>query len=86
MSKYSPLQEFLINLPSSKNSINLSFREVEEILEFRLPQSAHKYNAWWANDKTSTSRHSESWLSAKFEVKLIRQNMTGGEVRFERQK
>jgi hypothetical protein len=30
-----------------------SFEAIEGVLGFRLPQSARKYPAWWANESTS---------------------------------
>ncbi len=32
--------------------ITLSFAQLEHILGFELPLSAHKYHAWWANSNS----------------------------------
>ena len=40
----------------------MTFAEIEQVLGFPLPAAAHKYQAWWANDKTHT--HAQAWLDA----------------------
>jgi hypothetical protein len=61
MSKYEPLEAFLRSLKVSQH--RLSFRQVEDLLGFKLPKSALKYPAWWSNDETGHS-HSRAWLHA----------------------
>lgn len=67
--KYSPLFNYLKN--SDKMVINLSFEELEDILEFELPSSARKHRAWWSNGGHSQC---EAWMNAEYEVKEIDQN------------
>jgi len=50
--KYQIFVDFLSN--SNKNSIQISFSEIEKILLSKLPQSAFKYRAWWANNDSHT--------------------------------
>ena len=79
MSKYYSLEQYLRNNPNTK--ITLTFREIEEILGFSLPNSAHTYpDAWWGNDITHTQAC--SWLNAGWEVKSV--NMTALSVTFVR--
>ena len=66
MSKYDPLKQFLLS--SCKDSINMSFSEIESILGFSLPISASKYDVWWkGNDHTQAN----SWLYAGYRVGRI---------------
>lgn len=60
MSKYFPLQNFLIQLKDETKKI--SFSDIEKIIEFSLPKSARQYPAWWANQEHSVQ--SSSWLKA----------------------
>tara|TARA_R100000322_G_scaffold22153_7_gene14809 strand:- start:2941 stop:3204 length:264 start_codon:yes stop_codon:yes gene_type:complete len=53
MSKYDPLRHHLNRLKVKR--WRASFDDVERILGTRLPASAYKYPAWWANEKTPTS-------------------------------
>lgn len=54
MSKYAPLQNHLESL--SKDSWKAKFSEIENIVGFALPNSAHNHRAWWAND-SQNGRH-----------------------------
>jgi hypothetical protein len=61
--KYSPLKDYL--RAAEDDEIELSFSEIEEILGFTLPSSAHKYSAWWSNGGQS---HSHAWLDVGWKV------------------
>lgn len=64
MSKYEPLERFLIQLAPEKSEIQLTFDEIEDVLGDRLPASA-RYRAWWSNNPTN-SVMTRSWLRAGF--------------------
>lgn len=49
MSKYDPLQSYLRDAAAHTADITLTFQQVEDILRFDLPRSAHEHRAWWAN-------------------------------------
>jgi hypothetical protein len=61
MGKYSPLEIFLKKQDNDK--VNLSFSEIEDVLNDNLPPSAYKYEAWWSN---GGHHHANSWLNAEF--------------------
>ena len=60
MSRYDALTEHL--LASSDPVVRLTFEELDSIVG-GLPESAKKYGAWWANNRTSQA-HSRAWLDA----------------------
>lgn len=62
MSKYVPLANHLASLNSTEWSG--SFSAIEDILGFALPQSAHLYPAWWANQTTPGHSQNQGWRSA----------------------
>ena len=62
--KYAPLYHHLLALPSRE--WRASFREIEAILGFPLPASAHRHSAWWANG--GGHGHALSWLAAGWET------------------
>lgn len=66
MSRYDPLNEYLRNV--SYDNIDLSFSDIENILGFKLPSSAYKYNAWWANGGHSQAH---AWLNAGYKVERL---------------
>lgn len=49
-SKFFPLEQYLKN--SSLKIVNLSFKDIEEILGFHLCDSAYKYREYWSLCKT----------------------------------
>ncbi|MBN8649328.1 MAG: hypothetical protein J0L55_15345 [Caulobacterales bacterium] len=77
MSKYQPLQDYLAN--SKSNSISMTFSEIERILGFKLPQSSHKYRAWWSNN-ASNNVMTEAWLNAGFITADV--DLEGGKLKF----
>jgi len=77
MSKYSALAEYLSSLPDYE--ISLSFKEIEKILGFTLPESAKILRAWWANDKTH-SQFKFGWGAAGYVVYDV--DFSQGIVRF----
>lgn len=76
--KYYLLKNFLIQ--SNKSVIKLSFDEIETIIKFELPPSAHKRNAWWSNSYS----HSEafSWLEAGYETDCVSDTLPGKYIIF----
>ena len=67
MSRYEPLQRFLSGCLQAETQ--MTFREVEGILNRNLPESARKHQAWWAN--TRSHSHAESWLEAGFRTERL---------------
>ncbi len=62
-SKYTPLQEYL-KKQSDTGLIELSFEEIETILQTTLPSTAKKTRAWWANSQTPQGKiwQEAGWL------------------------
>ncbi len=66
LSKYRRLKEYLFNC--DKNVEKLSFEKVEEIVGFKLPESAYLYRAWWANSSHNALR---VWIPVGWYVSVI---------------
>lgn len=62
--KYSPLEQYLRDLRANQREVALSFEQIERILNDKLPPSAYRYPAWWANEKEGSHVHARSWLDA----------------------
>ena len=62
--KYRFLSDYL--LESEQSQIKLSYAEIENILKFKLPDSAKTHRAFWANTKTHSI--ALSWMSVNYEV------------------
>jgi len=83
MSKYDPFYYFLARIPSNVKVKTLTFREIEKILGFKLPNSAYDHRQWWANPSSADDHpHAQSWLAAGWEVETV--NQSGRWVRFQR--
>jgi len=50
MKKYDPLKKYL--LESNKSELTLTYKEIEEIINEKLPPSAYKYQSFWCKGKT----------------------------------
>jgi hypothetical protein len=71
MGKYTPLEAYLQGIPLRQDRVVLSFAEVEKIIGDRLPPSAHKYGAWWANEREVTHVQANAWLRAGWRVESV---------------
>ena len=65
MWKYTPLKIYLEN--TKEDEITLTFEEIEKIINEKLPDSAYKHSAFWANEKENTSY--KVWIDAKWKTK-----------------
>ncbi|WP_437180160.1 DUF7662 domain-containing protein [Paenibacillus andongensis] len=65
--KYTSLFTYLNTQQGS--IIELMVDQLEELLGFALPTSAHQYRAWWANDVTHSQ--AKAWLYAGWEVDRV---------------
>lgn len=64
--KYQQLERYLPSLDASRDAITLSVPELERILGFALPPSAHRHAAWWSN--TPSHPHAVAWMAAGYKV------------------
>lgn len=80
--RYAPLIRRLVEQPAHERKLTLTFDDIDALLgEHRLPESARKFRAWWANDSVSHSQ-SQQWLEAGWRVSNI--NMAEERVTFAR--
>jgi hypothetical protein len=70
--KYERLYQSLNKKEKEVSSLTLSMNEIEEILDFKLPPSAYKYSAWWANESEGTHTHAHSWLMAGWKTTEVK--------------
>jgi hypothetical protein len=75
--KYHPLFEYL--LFSGQGSHLMTFSEIEEIIEAKLPPSARTREEWWSN---SPSGHSQAraWMRAGYQASKV--DLNGDTVTF----
>lgn len=65
--KYRPLAEYLIK--SNSTRVSLTYKEIENILGFRLPDTARNFKqSFWANTKTHS--YASSWLEIGYKTRV----------------
>lgn len=64
--------------------MTLSFDEIERIIGAELPESAMRYQAWWANQSGASHSHAAAWQAAGYRVTSVTLSRTSGMVTFER--
>ena len=66
-SKYRALTEYLLG--SNSDKVVLTYPEIEKILGFQLPESAHNHvRQYWAN--TETHSYAFSWLGIGYRTRV----------------
>lgn len=70
--KYAPLTNYLKAMPRDKWSA--TFGEIERLLKFNLPPSAHRHDAWWGNSRCGNHSQAKAWLDAGWSVVSVDRN------------
>jgi len=70
-SKYTPLEEYLRELPSTQSEVRLTFGEIETILKSRLPESAYEDDRWWNHATEGNHRNTRAWTNAGWQVREV---------------
>lgn len=48
----------------TEDLVRLSFAQIEDLIEGKLPASARQDQPWWANERGATHVHARAWLVA----------------------
>lgn len=81
MSQYAPLANFLESFDGT--AWQAGFDEIEQILGRPLPNSAYRYNAWWANQSGKGHSQTAGWIDAGWKTAGL--DLAAKTVRFEKQ-
>jgi len=68
MTKYAPLGAFLRQ--QSLDEVPMTFDDIERIIRAKLPESSHRYRAWWSNN-AGNSVMTQVWLDAGFKSEQV---------------
>jgi len=69
--KYTPLEIFLRDLPKSKKEVMLSFEQIENILNDKLPSSAYEDSRWWEHETEGNHRNTRAWSNAGWQIESL---------------
>jgi len=66
--KYTPLENYLLNLPESQREVMLAFEQIESILNDKLPSSAYEDRRWWDHETEGNHLSKRAWSNAGWKV------------------
>ena len=69
--KYTPLENYLRDLPASQKEVSLSFDQVEGILNNKLPSSAYEDQRWWDHGTEGNHVNKRAWANAGWKVESV---------------
>ena len=69
MGKYDALRDALRQRRPA--TVNLTFRQINDIVSGGLPSSAYRYQAWWSNETSGSHVQARSWLDAGYRVRQV---------------
>jgi hypothetical protein len=69
--KYTPLENYLRDLPANQSEVVLSFEQIERIINTNLPPSAYEYLQWWENEKEGNHVNGRAWANAGWKVESV---------------
>ena len=69
--KYTPLENYLRDLPVNQREVVLSFEQIERIINAKLPPSAYGYQQWWENEKEGNHVNARAWANAGWKVESV---------------
>ena len=68
--KYTPLENYLRDLPESQREVTLGFDQIEKILNSKLPLSANE-QSWWDHETEGNHRNTRAWANAGWKVESV---------------
>jgi hypothetical protein len=81
--KYLPLEQYLQCLPPEQQGVILTFQEIEQILDNKLPRSAYTYQKWWTHESQPRSPQKQAFRRAGWRLCTI--SMSEQRLQFIRQ-
>jgi len=69
--KYTPLENYLRDLPANQKGVVLSFKQIEKILNDKLPASAYEDRRWWDHETEGNHVNKRAWANAGWKVESV---------------
>ena len=69
--KYTPLENYLRDLPEGQREVTLRFEQIERILKTKLPSSAYESRAWWDHEKEGNHVSLRAWSNAGWKIESV---------------
>jgi hypothetical protein len=69
--KYTPLENYLRDLPVTQKEVTLTFKQIEKILNDNLPSSAYEDRRWWDHETEGNHVNKRAWANAGWEISSL---------------
>lgn len=69
--KYTPLENYLRDLPKDQMAVTLDFEKIEKILNHKLPSSAYEDHRWWEHETEGNHVNTRAWSNAGWKVEKL---------------
>jgi hypothetical protein len=69
--KYTPLENYLRDLPANQKEIALSFEQIEGIIKSSLPSSAYEDRRWWDHETEGNHVNARAWTNAGWKIESV---------------
>jgi hypothetical protein len=69
--KYTPLENYIRDLPESQREVTLGFRQIERILNAKLPSSAYEDRRWWDHETEGNHLNKRAWANAGWKIESV---------------
>ena len=69
--KYTPLEQYLRELPANQREVTLGFEQIERILDAKLPSSAYEDQRWWEHETEGNHVNTRAWSNAGWKIKSL---------------
>jgi hypothetical protein len=69
--KYTLLENYLRDLPANQKEVVLSFKQIEKILNDKLPASAYEDERWWMHEKEGNHVNLRAWTNAGWKIENV---------------
>ena len=69
--KYTPLEQYLHDLPPHQKEVILSFAQIEGIIRAKLPASAYEERRWWDHETEGNHVNLRAWANAGWKVESV---------------
>jgi len=73
--KYTPLENCLRGLSESQGEVTLRFKEIERILNAKLPSSAYEDRRWWDHETEGNHISERAWANAGWKIERLDVNV-----------
>ena len=69
--KYTPLENYLRDLPKNQREVTFGFEQIEQILNAKLPSSANEDRRWWDHETEGNHVNKRAWANVGWKIENL---------------